>query len=134
MKVLWCVLLVVLLPGCAGILTGGGESAPVAVPMDMAYDITLVVEQGGVAPTGEGVAGAEIGDNAKDLGLGLSAALTRWNPLIWIFGASKAADVAESRGGGRASDDSAVTDAVLKALASGGKFTYTRKVVWRPKP
>ena len=128
MRVLFCVLLCVL-PGCAGILTGRDE-APVAAPLPAGWAYATTIEfapEPAPAPAVD-ADGKLLGidENTKDTAFGIVAALSKLPLVGWMFVASKAADMAD---GGIGGSGGPVTDGVFIAAIHSGRVL---RIVWTP--
>jgi len=133
MKVLLCVLLVVL-PGCAGILTArdAAPAVPAAAPMPPGWAYAMTIEfldTPSTAPlTAEQQKLLGLDVQTKDTAFGITAALSKLPLVGWMFAASKVADIAQGGIGGT-SGGGPVTDGVFKAAIASGRVKSIR---WIP--
>ena len=116
-----CVVLLLLLPGCAGVLTGGADAPPPAPPQRVAYALTITFLDAPAemsALTGAGnVSGTaqEVGDAA----FGLAAWGSKLPLIGWMFGA-RVAERASRNFAGKDGAGAPVTPAVfISAIQSG---------------
>jgi len=114
-------LMIALLPGCAGVLTGGADAPAPAPPQRVAYALTITfVDAPASMAVGTGVGGAngtaqEVGDAA----FGLAAWGSKLPLIGWMFGA-RVAERASRNFAGKDGAGAPVTPAVfISAIQSG---------------
>lgn len=121
-----CVILM-LVPGCAGIITGE-KTAQAPLPQGWGYAATIeFVDAPSPVPTEASAKALGLDTNTKDSVFGITAALSKVPLVGWMFAASKAGDIAASGIGG--GNGGPVTDGVFKAAIASGRV---KRIVWTP--
>lgn len=142
MRTLAFVAMLALLPGCAGVLTGGGGAAPECAPPAaetgrVAYRLTLTSKPGTVTTAAPGK--QLLDDNTADTAQIGIAAFFRKVPIIgWIVGAKMLAREAAKMAGKPTGGRDPITEAVLReavmAAREGREVTLTAEPVWVGPP